>query len=62
MAFFISVCSAPGVKAEPGNVAVPKTSIGKDSSGNPVLSFFVQLSPSLFLTAETLATAVEVGS
>ena len=44
------------------NVAVPRTRIKEDSIGNPVLSFYVQFSSSVFLSAYTLATAVMVSS
>ncbi len=57
-----SICSVTGVSAQPGSVAVPRAGIGEDASGNPVLRFYVQFSPTLFLTAESLAAAVEVGS
>ena len=42
------------------DVAVPRTNIREDSNGNPVLSFYVQFSSSVFLSADTLATAVKV--
>ena len=43
------------------DVAVPRTNIREDTNGNPVLSFYVQFSSSVFLSADTLATAVMVG-
>ena len=43
------------------DVAVPRTNIREDARGNPVLSFYVQFSSSIFLSAGTLATAVKVG-
>ena len=43
------------------DVAVPSTRIKEDSIGNPVLSFYVQFSSSVFLSADSLATAVMVG-
>ena len=43
------------------DVAVPRTNIREDVRGNPVLSFYVQFSSSVFLSADTLAAAVMVG-
>ena len=42
------------------DVAVPRTNIREDARGNPVLSFYVQFSSSVFLSADSLATAVMV--
>ena len=44
------------------DVAVPRTNIREDANGNPVLSFYVQFSSSVFLSANTLAAAVKVGN
>ena len=54
-------CSVNGLTAVATNVAVPRTNIREDARGNPVLSFYVQFSSSIFLSAGTLATAVKVG-
>ena len=58
----VSPCSVTGLTAVAMDVAVPRTNIREDSSGNPVLSFYVQFSSSVFLSADTLATAVMVRS
>ena len=56
----IFTCSVTGLTAVAMDVAVPRTNIREDSNGNPVLSFYVQFSSSVFLSADTLATAVKV--
>ena len=58
----ITPCSVSGLMAVAMDVAVPRTNIREDSSGNPVLSFYVQFSSSIFLSADTLAAAVMVSS
>ena len=58
----ITPCSVSGLMAVAMDVAVPRTNIREDSSGNPVLFFYVQFSSSVFLSADTLATAVMVSS
>ena len=55
-------CSVNGLMAVATNVAVPRTNIREDARGNPVLSFYVQFSSSVFLSADSLATAVMVSS
>ena len=55
-------CSVTGLMAVATNVAVPRTNIREDARGNPVLSFYVQFSSSVFLSADTLAIAVMVSS
>ena len=57
-----STCSVTGLTAVAMDVAVPRTNIREDSNGNPVLSFYVQFSSSVFLSADTLAAAVMVSS
>ena len=58
---WIVSCSVTGLTAVAMDVAVPRTNIREDARGNPVLSFYVQFSSSIFLSAGTLATAVKVG-
>ena len=58
----MSPYSVTGLTAVAVDVAVPRTNIREDSIGNPVLFFYVQFSSSLFLSADTLATAVMVSS
>ena len=58
----MSLCSVTGLTAVAMDVAVPRTNIREDSNGNPVLSFYVQFSSSVFLSADTLAVAVMVSS
>ena len=58
----MSPCSVTGLTAVAMDVAVPRTNIREDSSGNPVLFFYVQLGSSVFLSADALATAVMVRS
>ena len=55
-------CSVTGLTVAAMDVAVPRTNIREDARGNPVLSFYVQFSSSVFLSADTLATAVMVSS
>ena len=57
-----SPCSVTRLTAVAMDVAVPRTNIREDANGNPVLFFYVQFSSSVFLSADTLATAVMVGS
>ena len=57
-----STYSVTGLTAVAMDVAVPRTNIREDSNGNPVLSFYVQFSSSVFLSADTLAAAVMVSS
>ena len=55
-------CSVNGLTAVATNVAVPRTNIREDARGNPVLTFYVQFSSSLFLSADTLDAAIMVSS
>ena len=57
---WIFACSVTGLTAVAMNVAVPRTNIREDANGNPVLSFYVQFSSSVFLSADTLAAVIRV--
>ena len=49
-----------GLTVEPQNIAVPVTLITVNSDGKPVLTFYVQLNSTTFVTAATVSMAVEV--
>ena len=54
----IHMCSVTGLVVEPQNVAVVQA--GEDSNGYPVVTFYVQISGTSFLSVQSLNSCVEV--
>ena len=52
------MCSVTGLVIEQQNVAVLQA--GEDSSGNPVVVFYVQIGETSFLSVQSLNSCVQV--
>ena len=54
--------SQSGVTVQPQNVAIPNNMISNNSDSRPVLSFYVQLNNSIYISSSVLTMAVEVST